>query len=415
MDNILYKNNQKVIGSIVRLNRIKKNMSQKDLAKGICVPSYLSRIENGELLPSEDVISILFDRLGLKYNDDDEFIKNGISEFEQFFDNLNFNEFDHTNKLFDSIEEKEESYITSPLILDYYLVKLARFCSTPERNKFESAKSSILAAYDLLSQNQEYLYNFYMGVDTLNIKGDIEEGKVYIDKALTLKETGHCYYWLSYIYRVKNNPIKAYDSIKRALSQYVEEGNFISIMESYEKTAEVYFMLDNHADAISYLKMALRIAQKLNNSYYIEYTNSMIAWSYFKIQDYDKSLDCLRKNSGLIDHRMIIPDSVIESLIYFTLKDKEKLRESINKLSSPHSIEHLGEDMANILFKSFTFYLENDNYLKSPIWEGLLIYIIDGTTKLVELRKVFLSYLKEYYIHNRRYKDALFLEQNYPS
>ena len=410
MNNVLYKNNQKVIGSIVRLNRIKKNMSQKELAKGICVPSYLSRIENGELLPSEDVISILFDRLGLKYNDDDEFIENGLQEFEEFFDNLNFNEFDNTNKLFIGIEEKEEAYITSPLILDYYLVKLARYCSTPERDKFESAKNSIIAAYDLLSQNQEYLYNFYIGVDTLNVKGDIEEGKSYIEKALSSKETGHCYYWLSYVYRVKNNPIKAYDSIKRALSLYVEEGNFISIMESYEKTAEVYFMLDNHADAITYLKMALRMAKKLNNSYYIEYTNSNIAWSYFKIQDYNKALSCLKNNSGLIDHRLIIPDSMIESLIYFTLKDKEKLRISINKLFSPDSIEHLGEEMSNIFFKFFTFYLENDNYLKSPIWEGLLIYIIDGTTMLVELRKVFVSYLKEYYIHNRRYKDALFLE-----
>lgn len=410
MDNVLYKNNQKVIGSIVRLNRIKNNMSQKELAKGICVPSYLSRIENGELLPSEDVISILFDRLGLKYNDDDEFIENGLQEFEEFFDNLNFNEFDNTNKLFSEIEEKEEAYITSPLILDYYLVKLARYCSTPERDKFESAKNSILVAYDLLSQNQEYLYNFYIGVDTLNVKGDIEEGKKYIEKALFSKETGHCYYWLSYVYRVKNNPIKAYDSIKRALSLYVEEGNFISIMESYEKTAEVYFMLDNHADAITYLKMALRMAKKLNNLYYIEYTNSIIAWSYFKIQDYNKALICLRSNTGLIDHRLIIPDSMIESLIYFTLKDKENLRKSINKLFLPDSIEHLGEEMSNIFFKFFTFYLENDNYLKSPIWEGLLIYIIDGTTMLVELRKVFVSYLKEYYIHNRRYKDALFLE-----
>lgn len=410
MDNILYKNNQKIIGSIVRLNRLKNNISQKKLAKGICVPSYLSRIENGELLPSEDVISILFDRLGLKYNDDDEFIERSLQEFEQFFDNLNYNEFDNTNKLFTFIEEKEEAYITSPLILDYYLVKLARFCSTPEREKFENAKKSIMAAYDLLSQNQEYLYNFYIGVDILNIKCDIEEGKGYIEKALSLRESGHCYYWLSYVYRVQNNPIKAYDSIKKALSLYVKNGNLISIMESYEKTAEVYLMLDNHSDAIAYLKIALRMAEKLNNSYYIEHTNSLIAWSYFKIQDYNKSLNCLRKNSGLIDHRMIIPDSMIELLIYFTLKDKEKLKDSLNNLYSPHSIEHLGNDMANIFFKFFKFYLENENYLKNPIWEGLLIYIIDGTTKLVELRKVFVSYLKEYYIHNRRYKDALFLE-----
>ena len=39
-----YVNSKKIIGSIIKLNRINKNISQKQLSKGICVPSYLSRI-----------------------------------------------------------------------------------------------------------------------------------------------------------------------------------------------------------------------------------------------------------------------------------------------------------------------------------------------------------------------------------
>ena len=91
---------------------------------------------------------------------------------------------------------------------------------------------------------------------------------------------------------------------------------------------------------------------------------------------------------------MIIPDSVIECLIYFTLEDKENLKNSITKLDTPQSLEHISKDLANILFKLFNFYIENENYIKSPIWEGLLIYIVDDITQLVELRKVFISYLK---------------------
>ena len=44
-----YSNNKKIIGSIIKFNRINNNISQKQLSQGICVPSYLSRIENGEL------------------------------------------------------------------------------------------------------------------------------------------------------------------------------------------------------------------------------------------------------------------------------------------------------------------------------------------------------------------------------
>lgn len=411
MSDILYKNNQKVIGSIIKLNRIKQNMSQKTLSKGICVPSYLSRIENGDLLPSDDVIHILLDRLGLKFNDSDKFIKAGVELFELFFDSLNFNEFDYTAKIFNEIEIKEKEFITSPLIIDYYLAKLARYCSTPEREKFESAKSSLLASFDLLSPKQESLYNFYIGVDILNLLGDINQGKHYIEKALNYKENAHCYYWLSYSYRIKNNPIKAYECIKRALDLYVQDGNFISIMNCYEKTAEVYFMLDNYTDAITNLKMALRMAKKINNIYYIEHINSVLAWSYYKLSEFETSLYYLNLNKGLIDHRMIIPDSVIESLVYFSLADKENLKKSILKLNNPQTLEHISEDISNILFKLFSFYIENENYIKSDIWEGLLIYIIDGVTRLVELRKFFISLLKNYYIHNRRYKDAVFLEK----
>lgn len=409
MNEVLYKNNQKIIGSIIKLNRIKQNMSQKSLSKGICVPSYLSRIENGDLLPSDDVISIIFNKLGLTFNDSDEFVENGKKSFDSFFYNLNFNEFDFTTKLFDKIESKESDFITSPLILDYYLAKLARYCCTPKRPKFNDSKNALLSAFDLLSSKQKSLYNFYVGIDLLNLDGDILDGKKYLKEALSFKENGHCYYWLSYSYRLENNTIKAYDCIKKALDLYVVEGNFISIMNSYEKIAEVYFMLDNYTDAISYLKKSLRMSQKLKNSHYIDHINSMLAWSHYRLREYDTALEYISMNSKIADHRIIIPDPLLESLIYFTISDKDKLRESILNLTTAQSLEQINEDLANIFYKFFTFYLENEKYMKSHIWEGLLIYIIDSVPKFIELKKVFINLLKEYYIHNRRYKDALSL------
>lgn len=409
MSEILYKDNQKIIGSIIKLNRTKQNMSQKALAKGICVPSYLSRIENGDLLPSDDVISIIFNKLGLTFNDSEEFIEEGTKAFESFFYNLNFNEFDFTTKLFDEIELKESDFITSPLIIEYYLSKLARYCCTPERQKFEDAKNAILSAFELLSPKQRSLYDFYVGIDILNLTGDTVNGKKYLKASLSFKEKGHCYYWLSYVYRLENNTIKAYDCIKKALDLYVSEGNFISIMDSYAKIAEVYFMLDNYNDAISYLKKSLRMSEKLRNSHYIDHIHSILAWSYYRLSDYDKALKYIHSNTGVADHRIIIPDSILESLIYFELNDKDNLKESMKKLNNPQTLEQMSEEVATVFYKLFNFYLENENYMKSHIWEGLLIYIIDNIPRFIELKKVFVNLLKQYYIHNRRYKDALAL------
>lgn len=409
MDFYKYKDNKKIIGSIIKFNRINQNMSQKALSKGICVASYLSRIESGDLIPSEEVISIIFTRLGLSFNDSEEFLEKGIASLKLFFDKLHFNEFDLTNKLFNELESQENDYITSPLVIDYFLAKLARYCSTPNREKFESSKSLLHSSFELLSPQQKFLYNFYVGVDELNLSQDKSIGKNLIEQALNYKDNGHCYFWLSYAYRIENNPIKSYDCIKKALDLYVSEGNIISIMSCYEKIAEVHFMLDNYSDAIEYLKISLSIAEKLNNKYFIEHLNSIITWAYYRLKDCSTSLIYLKNNTGLVDHRMLVPDSITESLIYFSLNNKALLKNSIQKLKNAQSLEHINEDLANRIYKLFNLYIEDDDYLKNPNWENLLIYIIDNMHKLVELKKVFITLLKEYYIYNRKYKDALFL------
>lgn len=409
MDFYKYKDNKKIIGSIIKFNRINQNMSQKALSKGICVASYLSRIESGDLIPSEEVISIIFTRLGLSFNDSEEFLEKGIASLKLFFDKLHFNEFDLTNKLFNELESQENDYITSPLVIDYFLAKLARYCSTPNREKFESSKSLLHSSFELLSPQQKFLYNFYVGVDELNLSQDKSIGKNLIEQALNYKDNGHCYFWLSYAYRIENNPIKSYDCIKKALDLYVSEGNIISIMSCYEKIAEVHFMLDNYSDAIEYLKISLSIAEKLNNKYFIEHLNSIISWAYYRLKDCSTSLTYLKNNTGLVDHRMLVPDSITEYLIYFSLNNKALLKNSIQKLKNAQSLEHINEDLANRIYKLFNLYIEDDDYLKNPNWENLLIYIIDNMHKLVELKKVFITLLKEYYIYNRKYKDALFL------
>lgn len=405
----IYNNNKKIIGSIIKFNRLNNNISQKQLSKGICVPSYLSRIENGELLPSEDVLSIIFNRLGLEFNDSPTFINKGINYLKDFFNNLNLNEFDNTYKLFDILEKEEYKYIASPLIIDYLLAKLARYSSTPCRDKFEDSKNLILSSFHLLSNNQKFIYNFYVAIDILILSNNKELGKTLLQEALNYKESGHCYFWLSYSYRIENNPIKAYDSIQKALNLYVAEGNIISIMNTYEKLAEVYFMLDNYSDAIHYLEISLNMAKKFNNIYFIEHINSILAWAYYRLADYEKSLEYLSYNTGLIDHRIIIPDTIVKSLIYFELGDKTSLKAIINYLNTEYTLQHISLELSNLIYELFSIFITDDNYIKNPYCEELLSEIISNIKQLVELKKVFSKLLKDYYITNRRYKDALFI------
>ena len=53
------------VGHLIRAERIRQEMKQIVLAKGICTPSYLSKIERNLIVPSEDIAQLLFNKLGM--------------------------------------------------------------------------------------------------------------------------------------------------------------------------------------------------------------------------------------------------------------------------------------------------------------------------------------------------------------
>lgn len=70
-------------GQQIRLLRTKQKIKQLELAQGICSVSYLSKVENDTILPSEDIKRLLLDRLGIN-SDIDSNEQNILSELEQW-------------------------------------------------------------------------------------------------------------------------------------------------------------------------------------------------------------------------------------------------------------------------------------------------------------------------------------------
>ena len=73
-------------GFLIRKKRLEKSWSQEGLCKGICTVSYLSKIEQGKAEASDDILSALFERLGINWICDDETIRKGKSFIEERYD-----------------------------------------------------------------------------------------------------------------------------------------------------------------------------------------------------------------------------------------------------------------------------------------------------------------------------------------
>lgn len=55
---------QKIAGIMLRRERLLRKWSQETLSKGICLVSYLSKIEQGKADADEQLLAALFEKLG---------------------------------------------------------------------------------------------------------------------------------------------------------------------------------------------------------------------------------------------------------------------------------------------------------------------------------------------------------------
>lgn len=76
------------IGSLLRRERLARHWSQEGLCRGICAVSYLSKIEQGQVTPSDEIRRLLFDRLGLPVEEDSPALRDAAALLNRMTDLL---------------------------------------------------------------------------------------------------------------------------------------------------------------------------------------------------------------------------------------------------------------------------------------------------------------------------------------
>ena len=68
------RNSDLLAGAILRMERLRQGMEQKAVCYGLCVPSYLCKIEQGTVHPNPDLLSALYQRLGIVYTQEESLL-----------------------------------------------------------------------------------------------------------------------------------------------------------------------------------------------------------------------------------------------------------------------------------------------------------------------------------------------------
>ncbi|WHT48039.1 tetratricopeptide repeat protein [Sporosarcina thermotolerans] len=234
------------IGHLIRAERVRQDMKQIVLAKGICTPSYLSKIERNLIEPSEDIAELLFNRLGI---DPAKLQKKDVKTEKEFKELLlstyklviTSRSVELTEKKLDYLLQNSPLFENDSLYYTYLLITL-RFRIILGKN-FEEISREIEALSDSVDgfdTYQKYLfllnqalfyYNSGIRKKAISYFEEIVED---LDKIpLGDWEKAEFYYVIAILYTSDENTFVAIEYIRKALNYFMETLQMNRVLECY--------------------------------------------------------------------------------------------------------------------------------------------------------------------------------------
>lgn len=139
-----------IAGLLIRRERLARAWSQEGLCRGICGTSYLSKIEQGKAAASEEVLALLFARLGLSWTDDADGALH--AQTEACMEALFAGDAPAFAAAFARLRAQERTLLCSPCAADYLLLREFACEADGERRPLDAEFVSFLDQRQLALQ-----------------------------------------------------------------------------------------------------------------------------------------------------------------------------------------------------------------------------------------------------------------------
>lgn len=286
----------KDIGSLINYEREKQNMKQAVLARGICSTSYLSKIENGTVQASQEIISLLLKRLNI---DENYFIQSKNKEMELINEIKNTYKKMTIQKNKRYAREKLEYFLQKQtscysedtffyLILIIIKLKLAVNDTNNVIKDIEFLDKKIIN----LSTPQKYFLYKNKGIYFYKVN-DYENSLRYLLNAKEKSkefdipdwEKADLYYCLGLLYGKLGQTLDSLEYSNKSSQYFKDEFIYNRVLECYILIGISYKRLKRYDEALDIYYRSLKIIDELNLNQYkgIIYHNIGTVYSYFDI------------------------------------------------------------------------------------------------------------------------------------
>ena len=282
-------NKEIILGGIIKNERIKAGIDQKDLCKGICVPSYLSKIEHGNVRADNDIIQRLFNKLGLETLNDEELeVVQGI--IKEAYKRLLYGESLADLKI--QLSQKTDKIRNSICVADYLIIEGLAGLNTVK------ALSNMQAC---LTARQRAYFEF---VKMLHNE-DVSEAELKAAANILGNSLAH-YLYADYLF-MKSEYAKAMDMENSIIALCLDEGNVHSMALYYSLKGSIYSCINREDLMMSYFEKAVHLLSntiwkdELNTIYY-NIGSTMISFAKYDEARHYLNLVC-DEDSFLLLHK----------------------------------------------------------------------------------------------------------------
>ncbi len=393
------------IGFLIRQSRLKQNISQDGLCKGICAPSYLCKIEQGQVDASADIIDHLFAALGISYYRDETFLVEAKEHFDNFFSLLDADEAFHMeSEYFSRYGQQLEN---SELHLHYHLYLL--FFNIHTRNKESAgAEQAYLQQFiKYMDENQKARY--YLGA-AQNI-GYTEEAVQLLLEAARHGDNSLIYYQMATVFYHIGQYSESIEKAEKAYRLASDEGNPSVLIGASFLLGSCYC---NHRD-IAVSKKYYERAIALTRGYKIQvksYAYYNLGTAYLSCQYYEEALYYLFNAGDLEDeayHNVMLYQKL--SILYTQTGNVKKAAEQLGLAKECLAVSQVETKEYSLYEQMICFaeFLQNKDYLDSDKYEAVLKALYEQVDKPFGFgfRRFYGAFLVQLYKYQRKYKEAL--------
>jgi len=405
------------IGDQLKFYRIKNHMTQEEVANGIISVSYLSKIENNQALPSEEVLHLLCRRLGMNMaaengNDD---VKKQILLWYKEITSRNKSEAVRTHKkLRKRIEKVKEAELLAYFLLfelRYYLLL----------KNLDAANKSLIKLQELQStfdDTMKYYYFKFLGLffycknkykTALEYYKNAE--KLFQGKFFEKWEEADFYYLLALVHSQLWKIISCINYTQHALSIYQSEYDLKRSAECHILMGISFRRYGEIDKALQSYFLAQKIVRMINETellgiieHNIGYLMSVKSEHKEAIKYYKKSLGY--KQNADLQSKFVTLFSLVRQ--YFLIEDfangMRKIQEALLLIQNERNMEDYYEYYLH--FKVYEYLMSSNlNEEFEEFMQKEVLPYFEGRKKHEDIAQ-YAEYMARYYEERHRYKLA---------